>query len=42
MDLALWDQYGNEEKEPHWPYELQVEGYDVYGWTDEYENDFQD
>lgn len=36
MDLALWDQYGNEEPYPNWPYQVDVEPYDVYGWTDEY------
>ena len=42
MDLAMWDQYGVEEAHPHWPYQIDVEPYDVYGWTDEYQNDFQD
>ena len=42
MELALFDQYGDREKEPHWPFQLEVEPYDVYGWTDEYQNDFQD
>merc|ERR1711981_1474165 len=42
MEVAEFDQYGNKEKEPHWPYQVDVEPYDVYGWTDEYQNDFQD
>ncbi len=42
MDLALFDEQGREEPDPHWPYEINVEAYDVYGWGDEYENDFQD
>lgn len=42
MEVALFDQYGNKEPHPHWPYELQVEPYDVYGWGDEWQNDFRD
>jgi hypothetical protein len=42
MELAQFDQYGNEVKEPHWPFQIEVEPYDVYGWTDEYQNDFLD
>lgn len=40
MDLAMFDQYGNEVDYPHWPYQVDVEPYDVFGWTDEYQNDF--
>ena len=36
MNLALYDQYGNEEHQPHWPFQIEVEPYDVYGWTDAY------
>ena len=42
MEVAQFDQYGNKEEEPHWPFQLEFEPYDVYGWTDEYQNDFQD
>lgn len=42
MDMALFDEYGNEEEYPNWPYQMDVEPYDVYGWTDEYQNDMQD
>lgn len=42
MEIAQFDQYGNEEKEPNWPFQLDIEPFDVYGWTDEYQNDFQD
>ena len=42
MEVAEFDQYGLKEKYPHWPYQVDVEPYDVYGWTDEYQNDFQD
>lgn len=42
MDLADFDQYGVPEKYPNWPYQIDVEPYDVYGWGDDYENDFQD
>jgi hypothetical protein len=42
MELAEFDQYGNKEPEPHWPFQIEVEPYDVYGWTDEFQNDFLD
>ena len=42
MDIADFDEYGRKEYEPHWPFQVEVEPYDVYGWTDEYQNDFQD
>ena len=40
MEVAEFDQYGIKEENPHWPYELNIEPYDVYGWTDKYQNDF--
>lgn len=40
MEVAEYDEYGVKEAHPHWPYELNVEAYDVYGWSDEYQNDF--
>ena len=36
MEMSMFDQYGNEEEEPHWPFEVNFEPYDVYGWTDEW------
>jgi hypothetical protein len=42
MDVADFGQDGKPEPEPHWPFQIEFEGYDVYGWTDEYQNDFQD
>jgi len=42
LDVAKFDQWGNEEEDVNWPYQLDFEPYDVYGWTDEYQNDFQD
>lgn len=42
MEMAEYDQYGNQEYEPHWPYMIELEPYDVYGWTDAHQNDFQD
>jgi len=42
MELSQFDEYGYEEPYPHWPYQVDVEPYDVYGWTDEYQNDFSD
>lgn len=40
MELSEFDEYGVEEPYPHWPFQLEFEPYDVYGWTDEYQNDF--
>jgi len=36
MELAEFDQYGRKEPHPHWPFMIEVEPYDVYGWTDAY------
>ena len=42
MELAEFDQYGNKVEYPHWPFMLEMEPYDVYGWTDAYQNDFHE
>ena len=42
MEVAEYDEFGNKEEEPHWPFQVEFEPYDVYGWGDEWENDFQD
>ena len=42
MEMAEYDQYGKAEYEPNWPFQVDVEPYDVYGWTDAYQNDFHD
>jgi len=42
MELSQFDQFGYKEEKPHWPFMIEVEPYDVYGWTDKYQNDFQD
>ena len=42
MDLGEFDQYGNKEENPNWPFQMDVEPYDVFGWTDDYQNDMQD
>lgn len=42
MELAEFDQFGNKEEKPHWPFMIDVEPYDVYGWTDKYQNDFHE
>ena len=42
MELAEFDQFGNKEEYPHWPFQIDVEPYDVYGWTDKYQNDFDE
>ena len=36
MEVAEFDQYGKPEPQPHWPFQIDFEPYDVYGWTDEY------
>lgn len=40
MELSQFDQYGNEIIDHHWPIQIELEPYDVYGWTDDYQNDF--
>lgn len=42
MELSQFDQWGNEVQNFHWPIQIEVEPYDVYGWTDDYQNDFLD
>jgi len=42
MDMADYDESGKKEEEPNWPYQIDFEPYDVYGWSDEYQNDMQD
>ena len=42
MEMAMFDQHGKSEEYPNWPFMIEVEPYDVYGWTDKYQNDFQD
>ena len=42
MELAEFDQFGKKEPHPHWPFQIDVEPYDVYGWTDKYQNDFHE
>ena len=41
-DWAKWDEYGNVEPNPVWPFILEFEPYDVYGWTDAWQSDFTD
>ena len=36
MDMADFDEHGNKEEEPNWPFQIEFEPYDVYGWSDEY------
>lgn len=40
MELSQFDQFGHEVKDAHWPFQIDLEPYDVYGWTDKYQNDF--
>lgn len=42
MELSQFDQYGNPVYDNHWPFMIEVEPYDVYGWTDAYQNDFHE
>lgn len=36
MDVADYDENGNKEEEPNWPFQIEFEPYDVYGWSDVY------
>jgi hypothetical protein len=36
MDWGLYDKHGNEEVDPVWPFRLDFEGINNYGWTDEF------
>jgi len=36
MELSQFDQYGNPVENNHWPFQIEIEPYDVYGWTDEF------
>jgi hypothetical protein len=42
MEMSQFDQFGNEIYDHHWPFQIDVEPYDVYGWTNTYQNDFLD
>lgn len=45
MSVMNWGQYteeGIEESEPLWPFLLEFEPFDVYGWTDSWQEDFTD
>ena len=45
MSVKNWGEYtesGIEEEDPHWPFILEFEPYDVYGWTDSWQADFSD
>ena len=42
MEMALYDSAGKEEKRPNWPFMIEAEPYDTYGWTDAYQNDFNE
>lgn len=41
-DWAFHTEDGTEEENPRWPFILEFEPYDVYGWTDEWQADFSD
>ena len=42
MNWGKHDEEGNEEEEPKWPFILEFEPFDVYGWTDDWQADFTD
>ena len=45
MSVQNWarhDEDGVEEKQPKWPFIIEFEPYNVYGWSDNYRADFQD
>lgn len=42
MNWAFHDEFGQAEKEPHWPFILEFEPFDLYGWSDRWQADFTD
>lgn len=45
MSVQNWSKFredGTEEPEPVWPFILEFEPYDVYGWTETWQEDFTD
>ena len=45
MSVKNWGEFredGTKESEPLWPFILEFEPYDVYGWTDQWSADFKD
>ena len=42
MEMALYDSQGKRESRPNWPFMIEAEPYDTYGWTDAYQNDFNE
>ena len=42
MELSQYDEFGNYYPDFNWPIQIDIEPYDVYGWTDHYQNDFWD
>ena len=42
MNWAFHKEDGSEESEPRWPFILEFEPYDIYGWTDNWQSDFTD
>ena len=42
MELSQYDEQGVAEEYPNWPFMVELEPYNVYGWTDKYQNDFTD
>ena len=42
MNWGRYDEDGVEEAQPKWPFIIEFEPYNVYGWSDNYQADFQD
>ena len=45
MSVLDWSKHkedGTVEEEPRWPFILEFEPYDIYGWTDAWQEDFTD
>ena len=42
QDWSRWREDGKEESDPLWPFILEFEPYDVYGWTEQWQEDFSD
>ena len=42
QDWSRWGEDGTEESDPRWPFILEFEPYDVYNWTEAWQEDFSD
>ena len=42
QNWGLYTEEGKKEDEPWWPFILEFEPFDIYGWTDQWQADFTD